>query len=154
MGFQYVIAREAVTPVANETLLAMHTNAAAASINSRINEIFVGGEATAAVVNRYVLRRVSTLGITPTAQVPAELSSSSPAAQVTAATTFATEPVTVAAPAVWTAAMNAFGGVIRWVAAPGQEILNTSAVLADLQVSFENAAGISIISCQIVFEEV
>ena len=154
MGFQYAIAREGVTPVVNETLLALMSNAEPVSIIARINEIFLGGEATASAVNRYVLRRASTEGATPVAQTPAELSSSGPAAQVAAATTWTTEPTTVAAPAAWTAAMNAFGGIIRWVAAPGQEILLTGAVEADKQVSLESAAGTSVLSCQLVFEEI
>ena len=153
MGFQYAVAREGVTPVANDTLLALMTNAAAVSVIARVNEIFVGGEATASAVNRYVLRRATGVGATPTAQVAAELSSSGPAAQVTAATTFTTQPTTAAAPAIWTGAMNAFGGVIRWVAAPGQEMLVTGAVAADSQVSFESGSGTSVISCQIIFEE-
>jgi hypothetical protein len=154
MGYGYAVAREGVTPVADATLLAGITDTAAVNEIVRINEIFLGGEATASAVNRYVLRRATTVGSLPTAQTPAELSSSGPAAQTAWATTWGTQPITASAPAVWTAAMNAFGGVIRWVAAPQQEILCSGAVAADQQVSLESASGTSVMSCQILFEEI
>ena len=153
MGYAYAIAREGVTPVADATILAGITDAAAVNEIVRINEISMGGEAVASAVNRYVLRRATTVGALPTAQTPAELSSAGPASQTAWATTFGTQPITAAAPAVWTYAMNAFGGIIRWAAAPNQEILCSGAVAGDQQVSLESASGTSVISTQILFEE-
>jgi hypothetical protein len=101
MGYGYAVAREGVTPVADATLLAGITDTAAVNEIVRINEIFLGGEATASAVNRYVLRRATTVGSLPTAQTPAELSSSGPAAQTAWATTWGTQPITASAPAVF-----------------------------------------------------
>lgn len=154
MGFTYAVSREGFAPTVDASILAGMTDAAAVNETNKISEISIGGEATASAVNRYVLRRATTVGALPTAQTPAELSSSGPAAQTAWATTWGTEPITAALPAVWTYSMNAFGGIIRWAAAPGQEIFSTGAVAAGQQVSLESASGTSTISCQILFEEV
>lgn len=154
MGYGYALAREGVTPTADETLISGITDSAPTAFVTRINEIFIGGEASASAVNRYVLRRATTVGSLPTAQVPAQLSSAGPAAQAAWATTWGTQPITAALPAVWTTAMNAFGGVVRWVAAPQQEILLTGGVAADQQVSLESTSGTSVISLQVLIEEI
>ena len=148
----YVVARESTAPVQTNVFLAL---TAATDEIGRVGDIFIGGEATAALVNAYAIRRSTTNGVTPTAQTPAQISSTTPVAQVSGATTFTgTEPVTAAAPAIWTASFNAFGGVIRWAAPPGQELLINGAV-PDNEISLEAAiASPSIISCQLVFEEI
>lgn len=146
----YAVAREGATPVANETLLALTT---AANEQGMIDEIFIGGEATSSTVNRMVLRRSTTNGTSATTQTPSEMDVRSSAALVQGATTWTTEPTTAAAPAIWTTALNVFGGVVRWVAAPGQELVIQGATAGNSEVSFESASGTGDVSCQIVFEE-
>jgi len=154
MGYGYATAVEGVTPTVNESLIAGITDSAPTAFVTRINEIMLGGEATASAVNRYALRRATTVGSLPTAQVPVQLSSAGPAAQAAWGTAWGTQPITAAAPAAWSAAMNAFGGVIRWVAAPQQEILVTGGVAADQQVSLENITGASVVTAQMLIEEI
>lgn len=94
-----------------------------------IMEIYEGGQAGASSVNAMVLARSSTLGITPTAlALP-----NSDAAMNANAVTITTVPVCFVAaatapnrsPAATIARLgltfNAFGGIVRWVAAPGEE---------------------------------
>ena len=148
---QYMIAREGVTPTAGDMLLSLTTGLQEIA---KVNEIGVGGEATSSTVNRMAVRRSTTNLVTPTAQTPAKASSTSPAAYTDAATTAGTQPVTAAAPAIWTYALNVFGGLLRWVAAPGQELIIQGATAGNNELSLESAAGAGIISTQIVFEEV
>jgi hypothetical protein len=46
-------------------------------------------------------------------------------------------------------AFNAFGGFVRWVAAPGEEIYYVNSEV----VSMRSASGTSVVSSTIVFEE-
>lgn len=146
----YVVAREGVTPTAGNMLLSLTTGLEEIA---RVNEVHVGGEATSSTVNRMAVRRSTTNLVTPTAQTPAKMSPTSPAAYTSGATTAGTEPVTAAAPAIWTYALNVFGGIIRWVAAPGQELYVMGATAGSNEVSLESSSGTGALSCQMVFEE-
>ena len=95
----------------------------------QIMEIYEGGQAGASSVNAMVLARSSTLAITPTAlalpnsdsqmnsntQAPGTL----PVAFVAAGTAPNRSPAATVARLGLT--FNAFGGIVRWVAAPGEE---------------------------------
>ncbi len=148
----FAVAVQSATPTADETILALTS---AASEGAEVTQIGIGGEATASAVQVFVLRRSTTAGITPTAQTPERLHSSSPASAIGAATTWSTEPVnTLTPPAAWTRSYNAFGGVISWIAAPGHGIWILEASDPDAEVSFEVDSGTSPLSAQIVFEEI
>lgn len=95
----------------------------------QIQEIYEGGQAGASSVNSMVLARSSTLAITPTSlALP-----NSDGPMNSQATAVSTPPVAFVAastapnrsPAVTVARLpltfNAFGGIVRWVAAPGEE---------------------------------
>lgn len=150
MGMSYAAAREGATPVAGDVLLALTT---AVDELARVSEVSVGGEATASAVNRMAVRRSTTNGVTPTAQTPSKMSPTSPASYTSGATTFTTQPVTAAAPAIWTYALNVFGGVVRWVAAPGQELIIEGATVGSSEISLESSSGTGLLSCQIVHED-
>lgn len=153
---QYIQSAETPTVTAGDVILALTTGLEELS---RITEIAFGGEATASAVNRYAVRRSTTNGVTPVAQTAAKGTPMSQAAytsgavKVGATQAFTTQPVTAAVPGLWTYSMNAFGGVIRWVAAPGQEIYIIGATAGNNEVSSESSSGTSAISHQLVFEE-
>src|SRR5262245_110612 len=147
----YTIAREGVTPVAGDVLLALTTGA---DEFCKVVEVAVGGEATVSTINRMTVRRSTTNGLSPVAQTPAKMSPTSPISYTDGATSFGTQPVTAAAPAIWTYALNVFGGLVRWVAAPGQELIVEGSVAGNSQVSLESSVGTGIVSCQLVFEDV
>lgn len=147
---QYVISREGATPTAGNVLLALVTDA---NEIARVTEIAIGGEATSSTVNRMVVRRSTTNGTTPTAQTPAKFSYTSQATIIAANTTFTGEPTTAALPGLWTFALNVFGGVVRWVAAPGQELYIEGATAGASEISLESSSGTGVVSCQIIFEE-
>lgn len=147
----YAIAREGATPVAGAMLLGITTGLQEIA---QVNEVSIGGEATTSTVNRMAIRRSTTNLTTPTAQTPSKMSTTSPAAYSDCATTATGEPTTAAAPAIWTYALNVFGGVIRWVAAPGQALLVQGATAGNNELTLESASGTGVISCQMLFEEI
>ena len=147
----YVVAREGATPTAAAMMLGLTTGLEEIA---RVNEVSIGGEATSSTVNRMAVRRSTTNLTTPTAQTPAKMSPTSPAAYTSGSTTASGEPTTAAAPAIWTYSLNVFGGVVRWVAAPGQELLIMGATAGSNEITLESSSGTGVISCQMVFEEI
>jgi hypothetical protein len=151
MGALYTANRVAAAPVADDTHLAITSGA---TEMAAVQEITVGGAGTASGVDEWVLRRSTTNGVTPTAQTPAKLSPTSPAAYIAAATTFTgTQPVTAADPAVWRDTLNVFGGKIRWVAGPGMGIWIMAAVAGDSELSLESDVGTGTVSAGLLWEE-
>lgn len=114
----------------------------------RILEIIFGGEATASAVNRIAVQR-STGGTTGGGAItPEKFNTRSPAATTVVDTTWAAQPTLSGNPALLKA-INAFGGFVRWVAAPGEEIY----LLNSEQLSIRSQSGTSTFSVTVVFEE-
>lgn len=96
---------------------------------NNVMEIYMGGQAGASSVNAMVFAYSSTLGITPTTLAvpnsngPMHGSTAALAAPAVAYVAAGTAPNR--SPAVTLARLNltfnAFGGIVRWVAAPGEE---------------------------------
>lgn len=109
------------------TFLALKGGSTTQQIN--IIEVYMGGQAGASSVNAMQLAFSSTLGITPTALATPD--SDGPMHGATAA--LAAPPVSYKAAATgpnrspattlprMNLTFNAFGGIVRWVAAPGEE---------------------------------
>ena len=119
----------------------------------RITEVFIGGEATSSTVNRMSLRRLSTNGSTPTNRTPAPLnpwSAASAANHYVAATTGPTIASTVH---LLDLALNVFGGIIRWVAHPGEEIYALNSTASNGEVALDSISGTGVVSTNLVFEE-
>lgn len=95
----------------------------------QIMEIYEGGQAGASSVNAMILARSSTLAITPTALAlpnsDAPMNSNSTALSTVPVAFVAAATAPNRSPAVTVARLgltfNAFGGIVRWVAAPGEE---------------------------------
>ncbi len=124
----------------------------------RILEVFVGGEATSSALAIMVLARDSTLGATlsnTAGATVAALSSGAPNVRATTFDTATTKPQRNAALHLLNLSMNAFGGIIRWVAAPGQEIYQVGSVLNVGETSFSafTGSGTPNVSSHLQFEE-
>lgn len=52
------------------------------------------------------------------------------------------------------AAFNAFGGFIRWVAAPGAEIWATAGAAPNGEICLDSVSGTGVVSTTMVFEEI
>ena len=120
----------------------------------RIVEVFIGGEATSSTVNRMSVRRHSTQSVGPTNVAPAPLNPGSAAATAQGFVLVATtQPVIATTGHLLNLAFNAFGGVIRWVAAPGEELWIAGATAATDEVSLTSINGVGVVSSHMIFEQ-
>ena len=106
-------------------------------------EVFMGGQAGASSPCIMILSRDSTVQATPTALStgqsnaaldPATAALAAPQVAFTASTT---KPQRAATLGLLNLSYNAFGGIVRWVAAPGEEIgiLGNTASLGEVSLS-------------------
>jgi hypothetical protein len=114
---------------------------------ARIIEFYVGGEATTSAVNRISCQR-STSGTTPTNQTLELMSTRSPAAAGTSATTWSTFP-TLSGNPWYQLGLNAFGGSDRWVSQPGAEFY----LVNGEKKSWRSASGTSVVDFTYLVEE-
>lgn len=148
------------TTMTNATYMALNGGSSTQIIN--VIEIYQGGLASASSINLMVFARSSTVGVTPTAL--AAPNSDGPMHSATAA--LAAAPVSYVAAgtgpqrsALTTAArlplsFNAFGGIVRWVAAPGEEwtIVGNVATTGESTLSAFTGATSGAMSGMIVYE--
>lgn len=162
---QYNTSANAWTPVALADSATMTTatfnnayqalRAATAGID-RVIEVFMGGEATSSTVNQMTVRRHSTHSTGQVNVVPAALNplSAASVAQGFVTLTAGTSGVVGAATAhLLNVSFNAFGGIIRWVAAPGEELYITANTAPNDEISLASVTGTGKLSSHIVFEE-
>ena len=119
---------------------------AASAGQGRILEIIIGGEATASAVNRISVQRAGTSITTNTAITPEKFNSRSPAAAGTYGK--AGTQALVGNPML-SIGLNCFGGMIRWVAAPAEELYYVNSEV----ISLRSASGTSLVSATVIFEE-
>lgn len=119
---------------------------AAAAGQARNLEIMIGGEATADAVNRVSVQRAGTSITSNTAITPEKFNTRSPAAAGVYGK--AGTQALVGNPML-SLAFNAFGGFIRWVAGPGEELYYVNSEV----ISVRSASGTSAVSSTGIFEE-
>jgi hypothetical protein len=130
-----------------------------ASIQFRVLEDYVGGEATTSTVLRAGMARISAdgSGTAPTTYTAQKLNPLSQAAAtvvyggLSALVAFGTTQETLGDPLV-VHAFNAFGGTDRWVPQPGEEIYGTGAVGTNA-ISLRSLSGTPVVSGHVIFEE-
>lgn len=128
---------------------------------SNILEVMMGGQATSSAPTLMELARDSTVAATaitagtngrgPVALDPASAALAAPPLAVGASTT---KPQRSATLSLLELAFNAFGGIVRWVAAPGEEIgvLGNTASLGEVSLSAFTGGTPGAMSAHIVFE--
>lgn len=150
-GWTPIAHADAASSLANSSYHALRTETTS---TLKVEDVIVGGEATSSTVNRMTLRRLSTNGATPTNVAPAPLNSLSAASasdQYVAATT---GPTIASTTHLLNLAFNAFGGFIRWVAAPGDEIWATASTAPNGELDLDSISGVGVVSTTMIFEEV
>lgn len=130
---------------------------AAASNYVTIGEIAVFGLVTATAININALRRHTTASTTPTNRVPAQTNVLGVASVFQGFITASTNP-TVAALAtiqhVLELPINGYGGIFRWVALPGSEIVLTGTSANNNEISISTVGtGLSAQSSHFVVTE-
>jgi hypothetical protein len=148
------------TALANATYMALKGGSGTQLIN--VNEIYIAGMASASAITATSLARSMTIALTPTAL--ATPASDGPNHPSTAA--LAAPPVTFTAAATGGSrsnttvdahlmlGLNAFGGIVRYNASPGQEfsILGNTANLGEAYLSGENIAGAGLVTAHLMYE--
>jgi hypothetical protein len=153
----YAVARDNTAMVAATDFLTLIT---VANRPIQVIEISVCGMGTASAANSLGVYR-SSGGVTPSAaivavpigKVGAVTTGSAPVAGTTTATAWATQPTVTASAGyglILTLGVNANGGIYRWVARPGEEII---CVGTTDTISFRPVTGTSNISLHVVFME-
>jgi hypothetical protein len=125
----------------------------------KLVEIYFGGEAGSSTVNRLVVNRPTVAGTYSTAQTAAALNPFSAAAsgwssygQISGRATAAPKP-THATTDLLDLAFNAYGGVVRWVAPPGSEILALGTGVAGELCILSSRSGTGIVSGHVILEQ-
>jgi hypothetical protein len=119
---------------------------ASAAGQARILELIIGGEATASAVNRFGVGQLNATLASNGALTPEKFNSRSPAA---AGTYGSGNTSALLAGWMLVMAVNAFGGFIRWVAAPGEEMYYVNGEVIGLR----SLSGTSTMSGTGIFEE-
>lgn len=129
-----------------------------------VMEIYEGGQAGASSVNAMTWARSSTLGITPTAlSVPngvGQLHGSTAALAALPVGYVAASTAPNRSGAVTTARLNlsfnAFGGIVRWLAAPGEEwtLVGTATSVSESVLSAQNVGTAGLMGSHVIYEPI
>lgn len=132
------------------------------STTQRINiiELYMGGAAGASSPALMTLARDSTVQATPTALTTGQSnaafdpSTAALAAPPVAFTASTTKPQRSATLGLLSVGFNAFGGIVRWVAAPGEEIgiLGNTASLGEVSLSAYAGGTPGLMNSHIIYE--
>lgn len=141
------------TNMTNSGYAALQGGSSTQRIN--VSEIYLGGQATSSTVNQVAVARDSTVGATGlsggtlAALDGATAALAAPPVQFNSSTT---KPQRSSTLYLLSPSFNAFGGIVRWVAAPGYELgmLGNTASLGELSISTVSGAGL--MGCHILFE--
>jgi hypothetical protein len=129
-----------------------------------VSEIYMGGQSAASNVNIMMFARNSTIGATPSALVapnsdgPLDAGTSAPSAPAVGfvSSVTAAQRSAVVSSARLALTYNSFGGIVRWVAAPGYEwvIYGTSTNASESSLSGYTGGGSGVMGAHIVYEQV
>ena len=150
-GWTPVNHADGATALANNSYQAHRTWAATAMV--RNIEFYVGGEATSSTPQRMAVRRASTNVATPTNVAPGPYAPG-PASAFQGYVTATTGPTVASTTHLVHLAFNAFGGVVRWVAAPGEEIYQITNTAANSDLILDSIAGTGAVSTHAIIEEI
>lgn len=136
----------------------MAIQGAASPFTALVSEVMEEGESSSSVVNIMVLARDSTVGVTlsnAAGAMVAALHPSTAAARATGFNTSTTKPQRSSTLHLLTLSFNAFGGIVRWVAFPGEEmvIIGATQPFGEMSLSGYTLSAAGAMSSHIVFEE-
>lgn len=125
-----------------------------------VSEIFLGGQAGSSAPQYVNVSRDSTVGVTPTAlstgssDAALDPATAALAAPAVPFVTAGTQPQRSATLGLLNLSFNAFGGLVRWVAYPGEELvlLGNTASFGELSVSFYTGTTGALVGGHLVYE--
>jgi hypothetical protein len=125
---------------------------AGASKSGRIIEVHWGGETTTSTAMCTRVARSSGQTGATTAVTVAKINTNSPANGCVVESTFATTQPTLDAGDLFAESWNAHGGVVRWLAAPGEEFVIIGAA-TETVISCRNSVGTATSTYGALYEE-
>ncbi len=125
-----------------------------------ILEVYIGGQAGSSTPTYFVLSRDSTVGVTPAALTAGQkntflhFATVALAAPQTGFTSASTSPQRSSTLGLLNLSMNAFGGIVRWVAAPGEEIwmLGSGSTTGEISLSAYTGGTAGQVGSHIIYE--
>lgn len=133
----------------------------AATQITKISEIYVGGQAAASAPTNLVVSQDSTVGVTLTAlgagesDAPIHPAMAALAAPVVPFTQSTTKPQRSATKGLLDLSLNAFGGIMRWMAPPDGELVmigNTAALFGEISLSCYSGGTPGAVGSHIIYE--
>lgn len=129
------------------------------SSTQRINllEVYMGGLASSSAPAQMIVARDSTVGATLSGGIGANALDAATAALSAPPVVFSTattKPQRSSTLQILMLGFNAFGGIVRWVAAPGEEVgmLGNTASLGELSLSSASSGTPGLMSSHFIFE--
>jgi hypothetical protein len=128
------------------------------STTQRINvlEVYMGGQATTSAPSIMLVARDSTVGATLSVgrNVALDPATAALAAPMVTFNTATTKPQRSATLSLLNLSFNAFGGIVRWVAAPGEEIgmLGNTASFGELSISALTGGTPGLMGSHMIYE--
>lgn len=128
------------------------------SASQRINtsEIYMGGQSTSSTVCEMLLARDSTVAATVTAgstfDEPLDAATAALAAPPVTGSAAGVKPQRSSTRHLLSLSLNTFGGIVRWVAYPGEEISTYSNAASTGEISLSSVSGAGIIGGHIIYE--
>jgi hypothetical protein len=122
-----------------------------------VSELYIGGEDTASTVNTAVFSRDSTVAATAISgnkNAVLDASNTAPGTVAVFGNTSTTKPQRSSTLHLLQLSFNSFGGVVRWVAAPGNEITIVTATQPLGEASLSNVTGTGKTSGHCIYEVV
>lgn len=123
---------------------------------SNVLEAYMGGQAGASSPSIMLLARDSTVGATLSVgrQAALDPATAALAAPMTTFNTATTKPQRSATLSLLNLSFNAFGGIVRWVAAPGEEIgiLGNTASFGEISLSAFTGGTPGLLGSHLIFE--
>jgi hypothetical protein len=142
------------SPAAPGTTNDILTLTAASGRRAALHEISICGLGTSSAANELGVFRPGGLGVTPTNQTSQKVDPDSGACSATVATAWSTQP-SIGSVAVLRLGANSNGGIYRWVAKPGTEVIvRGDSLTSHSQLSMRlTTGGAGPMAMHIMFEE-
>ena len=125
-----------------------------ATMQLKINEVYIGGESTSSTPTTMVLARDSTIAVTLSGNFNAAMDATvtAPGTLAVYGSTASTKPQRSSTLHLLQLSLNAYGGIARWQARYGEEIGVISATQPLGEVSLSSVTGAGIVSGHCIYE--
>ena len=149
---RYAGDRASITPSAGVANWVLET---VSGVEAKVIEVSWGGEVTTSTAMRTRIARDSAVGTgARTAGSVQKVNQHSPTNSAFFSTTYATLQPTIVAGSLFGTSWNAHGGVVRWLAAPGEEFDIYDAAAANASLECRADVGTATSSYGVIWEEV